>query len=131
MKQSMNKAWVVLMLFALPLLVAAESQGKVELLGDKGSIAFDEVKAIYIAGTVHALLESCTTATMVDSIPAVSYKGVRITQTDGKVIETYIFPDSRNSYMVRIYTKENGIIRLHGKYTDHAYQLISMLELKP
>lgn len=117
-------------LLFLPLLGAANTQYKVELLGEKANIPFDEVKAIYIANTVKALLQSCTVATKVESIPAISYRGVRLIQPDGKIIEAHIFPDSKSSYTVKVYTVENSVIILHGKYTDHAYQLISMLELK-
>lgn len=126
----MKKVWIIFSLLVMPLVGAADTQNKLELLGEKANIPFDEIKAIYIANTVLALLQSCTVATKVESIPIVSYKGVRLTQHDGKLIETHIFPDSRSTYMVKVYTKENGVIRLHGKYTDHAYQLISMLELK-
>jgi len=41
-----------------------------------------------------------------------------------------MFPDSTQSYMVRLYTRENGLTRLHGKCSDHAYHLIGMLELR-
>ena len=124
----MKNLSIIICLLMLPLHGAANTHGRVELLGEK-YIPFDEVKAIYIANTVNALLQSCTVATRVNSIPAVSYKGVRLTQPDGKVIEAHIFPESRSSYMVKVFTKENGVTKLHGKYTDHAYQLISMLEL--
>lgn len=126
----MKNLWIIIGLLMLPLLSTATTHGKVELLGEKANIPFDEIKAIYIADTVKALLQSCTVATRVESIPAVSYKGVRLTQADGKIIEAHIFPDSRSSYMVKVFTKESGVTTLHGKYTDHAYQLISMLELK-
>ena len=127
---SMKNLSIIICLLMLPFHGAANTHGRVELLGEKANIQFDEVKAIYIANTVNALLQSCTVATRVDSIPAVSYKGVRLTQPDGKVIEAHIFPDSMSSYLVKVFTKENGVTKLHGKYTDHAYQLISMLELK-
>lgn len=127
---SMKNLSIIICLLLLPLLGAANTHGKVELLGEKANIPFDEVKAIYIANTVEALLQSCTVATKVESIPVVSYRGVRLTQPDGKIIEAHIFPDSKSSYMVKVFTRENGVIKLHGKYTDHAYQLISMLELK-
>lgn len=120
---------VFLFLLLVPILSAAENRAGVVLLGKTDHVPFDEVKAIYFANTVEALLKSCTTATKEDSIPAVAYKGVRITQPDGNVIEAHIFPDSRDNYMVKVYTKADGIIQLHGKYTDHAYQLISMLEM--
>ena len=126
----MKNLSIIICLLLLPLLGAASTHYKVELLGEKANIPFDEVKAIYIANTVKALLQSCTVATKVESIPAVSYRGVRLIQPDGKIIEAHIFPDSKSSYMVKVYTAENGVTKLHGKYTDHAYQLISMLELK-
>lgn len=126
----MNKLLIIICLLILPILGIAESGDSVVLLGKKEGIQFDEISAIYIASTVNALLRSCTVATKVDSIPAVSYKGVRLTRSDGKIIEAHIFPDSKSSYMVKIYTKENGVTRLHGKYFDHAHQLIGMLELK-
>jgi hypothetical protein len=126
----MKKLSIIVCLLMLPLLGVAGSSSQVVLLGNKENIPFDEIKAIYIAKTVGALLRSCTTATVVDAIPAVSYKGVRVTQANGNVIEAHIFPNSTKSYMVKLYTRENGLTRLHGKYSDHAYQLISMLELK-
>lgn len=120
---------VFLFLVLMPVLSAAENRGTVVLLGKTDHVPFDEVKAVYFANTVEALLKSCTTATKEDAIPAVAYKGVRITQPDGNVIEAHIFPESRDSYMVKVYTKADRVIQLHGKYTDHAYQLISMLEM--
>lgn len=121
---------IIICLLMLPLLGAGNAHSKVELLGGKADIAFDDIKAIYIANTVNALLRSCTVATKVESIPAVTYKGIRLTQPDGKIIEAHIFPDSKSTYMVKVFTTEDGVTKLHGKYTDHAYQLISMLELK-
>lgn len=126
----MKNLSIIICLLLLPLHGAANTHHKVELLGEKASIPFDEVKAIYIVNTVTALLKSCTVATKVESIPAVIYRGVRLIQPDGKIIEAHIFSDSKSSYRVKVYTAENGVTILHGKYTDHAYQLISMLELK-
>jgi hypothetical protein len=110
------------------LLGALHAHAEVVLLGQKEHIAFDEVKADYIAYTVNELLRNCTVATNVDSIPPVTYKGVRVVNLDGKLIEAHIFPNSDSSFMVRVYTRENGVTKLHGKYGNHAYQLISMLE---
>ena len=126
----MKRFLIIIGLFVLPFLANAESGTKLILLGEKEGIPFDEVKATYIGYTVNALLQSCTVTTKIDSIPPVTYKGVRVTQPDGKVIEAHIFPDSINSYMVKIYTRKNGRTELHGKYRNHAYQLISMLEVK-
>jgi hypothetical protein len=126
----MKKLSFLFCLWALSLSAVAGSYGGVALLGQKESIPFDEIKAIYIGRTVNALLQSCTVATEIDSIPPVSYKGVRITNPNGNVIEAHIFPNSRDSVMVKVYTRGNGVTKLHGKYTDHAYQLISMLEQK-
>src|SRR5262245_16140127 len=101
----MNLSRQLLCLLVLPLSgIAAERD--VVLLGQKEKIPFDEIKARYIAGTAEALLRSATVATKVDSISAVTYKGVRVTEPDGKVIEAHILPGSRDSYMVKIYTKE-------------------------
>jgi hypothetical protein len=120
---------IVVCLCALPVLSAA-AERDVALLGQKDSIPFDEIKASYIARTVYALLQSCTVATEIKAIPAVSYKGVRITEPGGKVIEAHIFPNSKDSYLVEVYTRDQGKTLLHGKYSEHAYQLISMLEMK-
>ena len=125
-----NWSSLLLGLLMLSTLCGAQGSGNVVLLGEKQNVAFDEIKAIYIANTVHALLQSCTTVTEVAAIPPVAYKGVRITEPNGRVIEAQIFPDSKDSYMVKVYTKDKGVTRLHGKYSDHAYQLISMLELR-
>jgi competence transcription factor ComK len=126
----MKKLFIIVCLSIATAFAAAEDTGNVVLLGDKGNIAFDPVKAIYLASTVNALLQSCTTAVRVDSIPPVGYKGVRVTRADGSVIEAHIFPNSKSSYRVEVYSKKNGVTQAHGKYTDHAYQLISMLELR-
>ena len=115
----------------LPLLGIAGGDDRVVLLGNTANIPFDAVKAIYFANTVNTLVKSCTTATVVSAIPAVSYKGVRVIQAGGRIVEAHIFPDSTKTYMVKLYTTENGVTKLHGKYVDHAYQLIAMLELKP
>ena len=127
----MNKRLVFVFLAMLPLLGIAGGDDRVVLLGNSANIAFDEVKAIYFANTVNALLKSCTTATVVRAIPAVSYKGVRVIQASGRIVDAHIFPDSTETYMVKLYTTVNGVTKLHGKYSDHAYQLISMLELQP
>jgi hypothetical protein len=126
----MIKSISIILLALLPLLCFGKGPSDVVLLGQEKDIAFDDVKAGYISNTVNALLQSSTVKTRVEAIPPVTYKGVRLTQGN-KVIEAHIFPDSRNSYMVKIYTRENGIVLLYGKYTNHAYQLISMLEMKP
>ena len=127
----MSKRLVFVFLAMLPLLGIAGGDDRAVLLGNSANIAFDEVKAIYFANTVNALLKSCTTATVVSAVPAVNYKGVRVIQASGRIIEAHIFPDSMKTYMVKLYTTENGVTKLHGKYSDHAYQLISMLELQP
>ena len=127
----MLRVGFLLLLLLLPLLAAAENPPDVVLLGKTKHVAFDRVKAIYFASTLEALLKSCTTATQVDTIPTVDYKGVRLTKPDGPVIEAHIFPDSKDTYRVEVYTKNGAKIQLHGKYTDHAYQLISMLEMSP
>ncbi len=121
--------WIVFCVL-LGLALPGQATNDVELLGDTENTAFDAVKAVYLANTLNALLESCTVATRVDTIPAASYKGVRLTRPDGTHLEAHIFPDSLHNYRVMIYTRQNGTIRLHGKYSDHAYQLIAMLELK-
>ena len=127
----MNKRLILVFLAMLPLLSIAGGEERVVLLGNTKNVPFDQVKAIYFANTVNALLKSCTAATVVSAIPAVGYKGVRVTQANGKIIEAHIFPDSTKTYMVKLYTTENGVTKLHGKYSDHAYQLIGMLELQP
>jgi hypothetical protein len=119
-----------LFIWALSLPALAASQSGVVLLGQKENIPFDAGKAIYIERTVKELLQSCMVATEIDSIPPVSYKGVRITDVNGNRVEAHIFPDSKDSLMVKVYTRGNGVTRLHGKYSDHAYQLIGMLELE-
>ena len=100
------------------------------LLGKKDEILFDQAKQLYMTNTLKALLASCTVKTVVLEIPAVEYKGIRLTRDDGTIIEAHIFPHSISSYYVQIYTLEKGIKYLYGKYADHAYQLIAMLELK-
>jgi hypothetical protein len=117
-------------LLAMPLFCSAAGPDNVVLLGQKDDIAFDEIKAGHMARTLDALLRVCTVATKVESIPPVAYKGLRVKRA-GKLIEAHIFPNSRESYMVKIYTTENGTVTLHGKYGDHDYPLISMLEMKP
>ena len=124
----MKTRWIVLCFLISPLLAAAQGTQTVTLLGDKDGVAFDPPKPEYIAFTVNELLRACTVATKIDAIPAVTYKGVRVVNPDGKLIEAHIFPDSDRNYMVKIYTNENGALKLHGKYGNHAYQLISMLE---
>lgn len=103
---------------------------EIVLLGNSENIAFDEVKARYISNTVKRLLENCTTKTEVETIPEVKYKGVRVNFSPGLIVEAHIFPNSKNTYMVEIYTADNGKNYLNGKYTDYAYQLIAMLETK-
>ena len=53
---SMKNLALLICLLVLPYLAAENSHNDVELLGEKASIRFDEVKAIYIANTVRALL---------------------------------------------------------------------------
>jgi hypothetical protein len=106
------------------------SGDEVMLLGNKTTIPFDPGKAIYISEAVNEVLKSCTVTTRSVSIPEVEYKGVRIKNPDGRIIEAHIYPQSRNSYSIGIYTKKDGMIESHGKYMKGAYSLIAMLEIE-
>lgn len=96
--------------------------------GETAHRPLDSQRAGYIADALNALPASCTVATRIEAVPAVSYKGVRLIRADGTLIEAHIFPDSLKNYRVMIYTNRNGTIRLHGKYSDHAYRFITALE---
>lgn len=102
----------------------------VELIGKTEEILFDKVKEAQIAKTVKMLLSDCTTKIPVKRIPNVSYKAVRVTTDRGEIIEAHILPNGLDTFVVKIYTKENDEFYLHGKYQNYAYQLISMLEVK-
>ena len=127
--QALNSMKVLVFTIVIIFSTCAQA-GSVELLGDKNEILFDDIKEIQITRTVERLLSNCTTKVQVTEIPQVSYKGVRVTTSDNQVIEVHIFPNSLNSFMIKLYTQENDVVYLHGKYNDYSYQLISMLEVE-